>query len=101
MVSLNCSNAKNEQTQSTLQSLFILFWDYVCRAIKRDANLGGLRKIECSSINIKLKERHKITSRTLGHSLWTFGSQKFRRELGVPAIDSIDVWCQKSQCLLT
>ena len=30
--------------------------------IKRDASLGGLRKIECSSIKVKSKERHKITS---------------------------------------
>jgi hypothetical protein len=27
----------------------------LCRTIKRDANLVGLRKIECSSIKTKLK----------------------------------------------
>ena len=31
------------------------------RTIKRDANLVGLRKIECSSIKIKSKERHSST----------------------------------------
>jgi len=30
----------------------------ICRTIKRDANLVGLRKIECSSIKTKSKERH-------------------------------------------
>jgi hypothetical protein len=30
------------------------------RIIKGDANLGGLRKIEYSSIKIKSKERHSL-----------------------------------------
>ena len=48
------------------------------RTIKRDASLGDLKKIECSSIKIKSKERHKITSQTLGHSLSSHVSREFR-----------------------
>jgi hypothetical protein len=35
----------------------------ICRTIKRDANLVGLRKIESSSIKTKSKERHSSTPR--------------------------------------
>ena len=101
MVSLNSSSAKGERIQSALQAFLILFWVQVCRTIKRDVSLGGLRKIEYSSIKIKYKDRHKITSRTLRYSLWTFGSRKSQREQGVPAVESPDVWCWKSWRLLT
>ena len=101
MVFLNSSSAKGGRTQSALESIFILFWVQVCHTIKRDASLGGLRKIECSSIKIKSKERHKITSQTLRYSLWTFSSQKSQREPGVPTVRSPDIWCWKSQRLLT
>jgi len=37
----------------------------VCHTIKRGANLVGLRKIECSSIKTKSKERHSRTSLAL------------------------------------
>jgi len=33
----------------------------ICCTIKRDANLVGLRKIECSGIKNKSKERHSST----------------------------------------
>ena len=41
---------------------FIFAFEFrIRRTIKRDANLVGLRKIECSSIKIKSKERHSST----------------------------------------
>ena len=41
---------------------FIFVFEFRIRCtIKRDANLVGLRKIECSSIKIKSKERHSST----------------------------------------
>ena len=43
---------------------FIFVFEFRIRStIKRDANLVGLRKIECSSIKIKSKERHSSTPR--------------------------------------
>ena len=64
----------------TLSKVFIFYFEFsLRRTIKRDASLGGLRKIECSSIKIKSKERHKITSWTPRYSLWTFGSRKSRQ----------------------
>ena len=43
---------------------FIFVFEFrIRRTIKRDANLVGLRKIECSSIKIKSKERHFSTPR--------------------------------------
>jgi hypothetical protein len=40
-----------------LSKVFILCFEFrFRRTIKRDASLGGLRKIECSSIKIKSKE---------------------------------------------
>ena len=51
-------------TQYALSKDFIFIFEFRIRhTIKRDANLVGLRKIECSSIKIKLKERHSSTSR--------------------------------------
>ena len=42
----------------TLSKGFIFVFEFrIYRTIKRDANLVGLRKIECSSIKIKSKER--------------------------------------------
>ena len=41
---------------------FIFCFEFrIRRTIKRDANLVGLRKIECSGIKIKSKERHSST----------------------------------------
>ena len=41
-----------------LSKAFIFAFEFrIRRTIKRDANLVGLRKIECSSIKIKSKER--------------------------------------------
>jgi len=42
---------------------FIFCFEFrIHRTIKRDANLVSLRKIECSSIKIKSKERYSSTS---------------------------------------
>jgi hypothetical protein len=43
------------------------------KGAKGDTNLGGLRKIECSSIKTKSKERHSSTSRARRIVLVTFG----------------------------
>ena len=102
------STAKFSSIPRTLNS-YIAFTPSLCMYLrklrmmflKRDASLGGLRKMECSSIKVKSKERHKITSRTLRHSLWTFGSRKSRRGLGVPTVGSPDLWCQNSWRLPT
>jgi hypothetical protein len=46
----------------TLSKCFNFVFEFrIRRTIKRDANLAGLRKIECSSIKIKSKERHSST----------------------------------------
>ena len=45
-----------------LSKEFIFVFEFrIRRTIKRDANLVGLRKIECSSIKIKSKVRHSST----------------------------------------
>ena len=50
-------------TQYALSKGFIFVFKFrIRRTIKRDANLVGLRKIECSSIKIKSKEKHSSTS---------------------------------------
>ena len=51
----------------------------ICRTIKRDANLAGLRKIECSSNKTKSKERHSSTSRARRIVLFDLGCRKSRR----------------------
>jgi hypothetical protein len=66
-------------TQKCLNSLMFDLEFRLCRIIKGDANLGGLRKIEYSSIKIKSKERHSSTSR----AHWMAFS---------------DFWCRKSRC---
>jgi len=72
--------AEKADELKALSRVFIFCFELRFRhTIKRDESLGGLRKIECSRIKIKSKERHKITSQTLRYSLWTFGSQKSRR----------------------
>ena len=51
-------------TYYALSNGFIFVFEFrIRRTIKRDANLVGLRKIECSSIEIKSKERHSSTPR--------------------------------------
>ena len=66
-----------------LFKVFIFHFEFRFRhTIKRDASLSGLRKIECSSIKIKSKERHSSTSRA------------YRIFFG-------DFWCQKSRHLVT
>jgi hypothetical protein len=60
-------------TQRLLNSLLFDLEFRLCRTIKRDANLVRLRKIECSSIKTKLKERHSGTSRARKIVLVTFG----------------------------
>ena len=63
-----------------LFKVFIFHFEFRFRhTIKRDASLSGLRKIECSSIKIKSKERHSSTS------------QARRIFFG-------DFWCEKSRC---
>ena len=53
---------------------FIFVFEFrIRRTIKRDANLVGLRKIECSSIEIKSKERHSSTPRARRIFLVTVG----------------------------
>ena len=52
-------------TQYALSKGFIFVFEFrIRRTIKMDANLVGLRKIECLSIKIKSKERHSSTPRT-------------------------------------
>ena len=55
------------------------------RTIKRDTSLVGLRKIECSSIQIKSKESHSNTSRALRIFFCDFRCRKSRPKPGVPA----------------
>ena len=51
-------------TQYALSKGFIFVFEFrIHRTIKRDVNLVGLRQIECSSIEIKSKERHSSTPR--------------------------------------
>ena len=50
-------------TQYALSKGFFVFEFRIHRTIKRDANLVGMRKIECSSIKIKSKQRHSSTPR--------------------------------------
>ena len=83
---------KADELKTISKGFNFVFEFRIHRTIKRDANLVGLRKIECSSIKIKSKERHKIASQTLRYISWTFGSRKFQRELGVPAVESSGIW---------
>ena len=72
-----------------LSKVFIFCFEFrLRRTIKSDASLGGLRKIECSSIKIKSKERHKITLGTLRYNSWTFCSQKSQLQLELPTVGS-------------
>jgi hypothetical protein len=57
---------------------------------KEECKFRWFEEEECSSIKIKSKERHKITSRILRHSLWTFGSRK-SRHLVLEVLASIDL----------
>ena len=49
---------KADELKTLFKNFNFVFEFRIHRTIKRDANLVGLRKIECSSINIKSKERH-------------------------------------------
>ena len=69
-----------------IKRLKLLKWLYtfdiefrICCTIKRDANLVGLRKIECSSIKTKLKKRHSSTSQARRIVLYDLGCQKSKR----------------------
>ena len=79
----------------TLSKAFIFCFGFRYAILQSDASLGGLRKIECSSIKIKSKETHKITSRILRYSSWTFGSRKSQCEPGVLAVENSSIWCWK------
>ena len=58
----------------TLSKGFIFWFEFRIRhTIKRDVNLVGLRKIECSSIKIKSIERHSSTPRARRIFLETVG----------------------------
>ena len=58
----------------TLSKDFIFCFEFRIRhTIKRDANLVGLRKIKCSSIKIKSKERHSSTHEHVEYFLVTVG----------------------------
>ena len=80
MVSLNSWSWKGGRTQMLSKGFVFVFEFRIRRTIKRDANLVGLRKIECSSIKIKSKERHSSTPRA-------------RR------IFFSDCWCRKSRLM--
>jgi hypothetical protein len=62
----------------------------ICRTIKMDANLSGLRKIECSSIKIKSKERHSSTSWAHRIDFSDFLCQKSWRKSELPIVGSHD-----------
>ena len=57
MVSLNFEVVKVDELKALSKGFIFSFEFRIRRTIKRDANLVGLRKIECSSIKIKSKER--------------------------------------------
>ena len=73
MVSLNSWSCKGGWTQNALQRFYFVFEFRNRRTIKRDANLVGLRKIECSSIKIKSKERHSTLHEHVQYLFETFG----------------------------
>ena len=52
---------KADELKTHSKGFVFVFEFRICRTIKRDANLVGLRKIECSSIKIKSIERHSST----------------------------------------
>ena len=52
---------KADELKTLFKGFIFVFKFRIRRTIKRDANLVGLRKIECSSIKIKSKERHSST----------------------------------------
>ena len=52
---------KADELKTISKGFNFVFEFRIRRTIKRDANLVGLRKIECSSIIIKSKERHSST----------------------------------------
>ena len=54
---------KADELKALFKVFIFLFKFRFLRNIKRDASLSGLRKIECSSIKIKSKERHSSTLR--------------------------------------
>ena len=84
MVSLNSWSCKGSRTQNALQRFYFIFEFRIHRTIKRDANLVGLRKIECSSIKIKSKERHSSTSRARRIVFGDFWCRKSQRKSELP-----------------
>ena len=54
---------KMDELKALSKGFIFVFKFRICRTIKRDANLVGLRKIECSSIKIKSKERRSRIKR--------------------------------------
>ena len=54
---------KADELKALSKGFIFCFEFRIRRTIKRDANLVGLRKIECSSIKIKSKERYSSTPR--------------------------------------
>ena len=52
---------KADELKALSKGFIFVFEFRIHHTIKRDANLVGLRKIECSSIKIKSKERHSST----------------------------------------
>jgi hypothetical protein len=64
---------KTDELKALSKGFIFCFEFRIHRTIKRDANLVGLRKIECSSIIIISKERHSSTSRARRIVLVTFG----------------------------
>ena len=61
MVSLILEVVKADKLKMLSKGFIFVFEFRIHRTIKRDANLIGSRKIECSSIKIKSKERHSST----------------------------------------
>ena len=54
---------KADELKALFKGFIFVFEFRIHRTIKRDANLVGLKKIECLSIKLKSKEKHSRTLR--------------------------------------
>ena len=86
---------KADELKALFKVFIFLFEFRFRRNIKRDASLSGLRKIECSSIKIKSKERHSSTSRARRIVFGDFWCRKSQRKSELLTVGSHDS-CQKS-----
>ena len=70
---------KADELKTLSKGFNFVFEFRIYRTIKMDANLVGLRKIECSSIIIKSKERHSSTPqarRLFFYDCWCWKSRR-------------------------